>query len=169
MTQSSVAERLRNRNQRTIYGHIETGETTNDPPAGDAPDRNEWLPFVIRRINPDEVTRDGWMLAYAAHEMEKYAEQRLGEANEARTQFESTRPPARKGKPHYQPPALPTEALSEQLLRREGEKLAILQAGLVDPEFKDVQGALGPLEGPLVDAIVNFSGVKPTGENASAS
>ncbi|MDL2342561.1 hypothetical protein QOL99_00160 [Deinococcus sp. MIMF12] len=167
---TDIAERLRARNQRTVYINADTGESRDTPPAPDAPDPDAWFPFVIGRIDPEQVEQDGLLLAFAAHDLEVHAEEKLRAAQEDRKKFDAARPKDRQGKPSYQPPELSREGeLERTYLARRGGRVSVLIAGMVDPRYADVQGALGKMERPLYTAIVNFGGVRTEGKAPSAS
>lgn len=165
----STAERLRSLTQKTIYGNAVTGAVQADPPDLGSEDADAWLPFVICRIDPDSVKSDGWVLAFAAHELERFAEAKLTDATDARAQFDSSRPADRKGKGSYTPPPIPAQELTDRYLAKRGEIIGVLNAGLIEPRYAEVREVLGPLEQGLYTAIINFGAVKPTGEKPSAS
>lgn len=172
MTDPTLAQQLQQMRElanRTIYGNVVTGETRNDPPEQNDPHPEHWFPFIIRRIRVEDTKMDGLFLAFTAHELEKVGERKLAEATQARQQFDSTRPAERKGKGQYTPPDLPTERATERYLAKRGEIYALLNAGLVKPPYADVADSIGMLEQGLMSAIVNFSGVVPSGESPSAS
>lgn len=165
---TTVAERLRALNLKTIYLHAETGEGRDEPPGADALEQDAWLPFEIRRIQPEEVQQEGLLLAFAAHDLEVHAEGKLRGAQKDREAFEQQRPANRKGKPGYQPPELSREGeLERTYLARRGAVVSVLLAGMVEPRYVDVRDALGKLETPLFNAIVNFGGVRAEGKPVS--
>lgn len=156
---TDTAARLAARNLKTIWIH-EDGRTREDtPPDADAA---AWFQFRIRRVNTDELEREGLLMVYAVHDLHRAASEKLKTAQDDHAAWEKDLPSdereSRK-RPYRPPESDDEERFTHALLQSHAQKFAVLARGLVEPRYEDVADALGTLETPLFTAIVNFSGV----------
>jgi len=153
---TSIAERLRERNIRTIFVHIDTAELRDELPAEQ---QDDWLPFVIQRINQQQLQRDGMWLVYAEHELEQEGRNQLKAAQaEEEAHVKGLTPEERMRRRQPAPaPDLESSVIKTYLADRSNVLVTLLD-GMVTPPYAEVKDIIKPYERTLVTAIVNFSG-----------
>ncbi|AZI45334.1 hypothetical protein EHF33_20710 (plasmid) [Deinococcus psychrotolerans] len=153
---TSIADRLRERNVRTIYIHIDTAELRDDPPTEGA---ESWLPFTIQRVNQQQLQRDGMWLVYAEHELEQEGRKDLKAAQMEEAAHLKDLTPDERMRRRQPAPTPDTEAsVVRTYLADRANVMVTLLEGMVSPAYAEVKDVIKPYERTLVTAIVNFSG-----------
>lgn len=164
---TSTAERLRQRNRKTIWLKEKRDAQGNTVVV--RADEGEGLPFVISRVRGTQIGQEAMQALLSEDEYVRFANWYARQGSEALDQARARTAKVGDAKP-FDDALPPSEDYNAHMLAlSKVMQRAVLREGMADPTYAETAGTLGLYEGPLHEAIRTFGRELVSSEPDSSS